>query len=156
MARARRRPSLEFARVRNLIALDAANVIARLEARKDELIPLFSKLRDREPLLGTLRSWFPSAAFRDLSVLDARQQTAVSTFYEQLDQLRWYFQYTVDMPGAAQQVFVQNHRRLVHAYAALLSSLGPPVTEAEAIPPAPGRRKGSAAGRKRASARKRP
>jgi hypothetical protein len=142
--------------VRNLIALDAANVIARMEARKDELIPLFSKLRDREPLLGTLRSWFPSATFRDLSVLDAPQQTAVSTFYEQLDQLRWYFHYTVDMPSAAQHVFVQHHRRLVRAYTMLLSSLGPPVTEAEAIPLAPGRRRSSAAGRERASARKKP
>ncbi|MGC4115956.1 MAG: hypothetical protein QM765_15490 [Myxococcales bacterium] len=131
----------ETERIRNLIALDAEGLVKRIDERKDEMIAMFSLHRDREPLLTPLRSWVPSASFQELSVLPTEQQTAVTAFYEVLDGLRWYFRYTNDMPGTAQQVFAHHRRKLESAYAALAGALGPAVPvpatlQAEAPPPA--------------------
>jgi len=130
----RQRRSPEFERVRNLVALDAAAVMARVEAHRDEMITLFSRHRDREPLLTPLRSLRSGAGFDDLSHLEPPQQTAVVGFYEELAALRWYFTYTDDMPGTAQRVFEQRHHRLCEAYARMVSALG------AAAPSAPGKR----------------
>jgi len=125
-------------RVRNLIALDAGGVVQRLEERGDEMIAMFSLHRDREPLLSPLRSWVPSATFQELSLLSAEQQSAVTGFYEGLDGLRWYFRYTNDMPGTAQQVFAHHRKKLRAAYALLEAALGPAVAlAAPAAPEAP-------------------
>ena len=52
----------------------------------------------------------------------------VHAFYERLDELRWYFTYTEDMPSTVQQTFTALHRRLEEAYRLLVVALGPPVT----------------------------
>lgn len=116
------------ARVRNLIALDAANIMRRLEARQDEMISLFSRLRSREPLLSTIATRFTSATFHDLLHLPAREQSVVNQFYERLDELRWYFTYTEDMPSTAQQTLTTLHRRLQEAHRKLVDGIGHPAT----------------------------
>jgi hypothetical protein len=125
MAR-RPKPESEPARVRNLLALDAAAVVRRLEARCDEMIGLFSRLRNRAPLLSTIESRWASATFHDLAVLESREQAAASRFYDRLDVLRWYFTYTEDMPSTAQLTFTTLHRQLVEAHHDLVRVLGPP------------------------------
>jgi hypothetical protein len=114
-------------RVRNLIAQDAANIMRRLEARRDEMFALFSRLRSREPMLTTIATRFTSATFHDLVHLEVREQAVVNHYYEALDALRWYFTYTEDMPSTAAQTFTTLHRRLEESYAKLLATLGPPV-----------------------------
>ena len=99
MAKGRKRQADGTSRVSNLIAIDASNVMARLRERMEEMVTLFSRLRDRSPLLdgdrqrlsdGHLRaSW---RCFRPI------EQRAVNEFYELLGDLRWYMQYTEDMP----------------------------------------------------------
>src|SRR5688572_27011204 len=84
--------------VRNLIALDAANVLRRLVSRHQDMVGRFSRLRDRAPMLETVKSWFLTISFADLSSLSPEEQGAGNTFYEQLAELRWYLQYTEDMP----------------------------------------------------------
>ncbi len=116
------------ARVRNLIALDAAHIMRRLEARRSEMFVLFSRLRSREPMLSTLATRYSSATFHDLVHLPAREQSVVDHFYESLDALRWYFTYTEDMPSTAQQTFNTLHRRLEEAHRLLVTTLGHPVT----------------------------
>jgi 3-hydroxyacyl-CoA dehydrogenase len=113
-------------RIRNLISLDANNVMKRLEARRDEMISLFSRLRDRTPMLSTVHNWFSSITFSDLVQLASREQSVVNQFYDCLDELRWYFTYTEDMPSTAQQNFSALFRRLEEAYGRLLAALGPP------------------------------
>lgn len=115
------------ARVRNLIALDAALIMRRLEARRDEMFTLFSRLRSREPMLSTITTRFNSATFHDLVHLPEREQAVVHAFYERLDEMRWYFTYTEDMPSTVQQTFGALHRRLEEAYRLLVMTLGPPV-----------------------------
>lgn len=121
-------PSDELSlRVRNLIAQDAANIIRRLDARRDEMFALFSRLRSREPMLSTIATRFTSATFHELVHLPVAEQAVVNHFYETLDDLRWYFTYTEDMPSTAQQTFGLMHRRLEEAHRKLVAALGPPV-----------------------------
>ncbi|WP_224372773.1 hypothetical protein [Hyalangium versicolor] len=143
MARRKKQQDETPARVTNLIALDAALIMRRLEARRDEMFTLFSRLRSREPMLTTIATRFTSATFHDLVHLPEKEQAVVHGFYERLDEMRWYFTYTEDMPSTVQQTFTALHRRLEEAYRHLLVTLGPPVTpdaavvvEAEPVRPA--------------------
>lgn len=137
-------------RIRNLIALDATNVMRRLEARRGEMFSLFSRLRTREPLLGPLSTRYASATFQELLHLPMPEQSVVNHFYESLDALRWYFTYTEDMPGTVQQTFVTLHRHLEEAHHRLVATLGPPappdsvtVVDAEVVSPStPSRKRG--------------
>lgn len=119
-------------RVRNLIAQDAENIMRRLEARRDEMFALFSRLRSREPMLTTLSTRYTSATFHELVHLPARDLAVVNHFYETLDGLRWYFTYTEDMPSTAQQTFIAMHRRLEEAHRKVVATLGPP-TRADGV-----------------------
>lgn len=138
-----RRPS-EVDRIVSLIALDADALVKRLAERKDEMVAMFSRHREREPLLSPLRSWVPSASFQEIVLLSPALQAAVSGFYEELDALRWYFRYTNDMPGTAQQVFAHHLRKLEAAHARLVEALGPArVPGARSVKPRTPRRKRS-------------
>ncbi|MBM4380691.1 MAG: hypothetical protein FJ086_15550 [Deltaproteobacteria bacterium] len=136
----RRTKGEHAARVRHLLSLDAANVMARLAERQDEMVGLFSRLRNREPLLEPLQSWFSSIAFPELVALSPAEQRAANGFYEQLGQLRWYLQYTEDMPGQVQLKLSALLRKLEATHAQLVGALGPPdasgaqVVNAEVVP----------------------
>ncbi|GHH03003.1 hypothetical protein JJE73_24105 [Comamonas sp. JC664] len=114
-------------RVRNLLAMDAAGIMRRLDARKDEMFALFSRLRSREPLLDTITSRYASGAFDQLIHLPEQEQAVVDLYYARLEELRWYFTYTEDMPGTAQLIFSKLHKRLEEAYRVLVVTLGPPM-----------------------------
>ncbi|MFT3837275.1 MAG: hypothetical protein QM723_09800 [Myxococcaceae bacterium] len=114
------------ARIRHLIALDARNVMKRLASRRDEMVQLFSRLRDREPLLVAVHTWFVTITFSELSILEPPEQNAVASFYELLADLRWYLQYTQDMPGKLQQRLDQHLKELDERYRELTASIGPP------------------------------
>ncbi|WP_426751868.1 hypothetical protein [Myxococcus sp. Y35] len=125
---ARRKKADEMAsRVRNLLAMDAAGIMRRLDARRDEMFALFSRLRSREPLLEAIASRYADGAFDQLIHLPEQEQAVVDHFYGRLEELRWYFTYTEDMPGTAQQVFTKLHKRLEESYRVLVVTLGPPV-----------------------------
>ncbi|MFY1829274.1 hypothetical protein ACN47A_25375 [Myxococcus fulvus] len=126
---ARRKKADEIAaRVRNLIAMDAAGIMRRLEARRDEMFALFSRLRSRGPLLETIASRYAEGAFEQLIHLPEQEQAVVDRYYTHLDELRWYFTYTEDMPGTAQVNFIKLHKRLEESYRVLVVTLGPPVS----------------------------
>jgi hypothetical protein len=129
------------ARVRHLLALDAANVMVRLRTRQDEMVSLFSRLRDRGPLVETVRCWFTTISFGELSMLSPAEQLAANGFYELLGEVRWYLQYTEDMPGQVQLRLGAHVRKLEERHAGLVAALGPPdasgapVVNAEIISP---------------------
>ncbi len=129
------------ARVRNLIALDAANLMARLEERAGEMVALFSRLRDRAPLLTVLSSWFTTATFGDLAALSPAEQSAVDAFYRVVSDLRWYVQYTEDMPLQLERRIGLSIARLRDGHAQLNAALeGKPPTRAGSRTPRPRRR----------------
>lgn len=125
----RRKTKADEARVRicHLIALDATNVVRRLQERSEEMVTLFSQLRSRQPLLDTIDSRFTSVRFEDLIQLEPPLQAAVNAFYESLESLRWYAQYTEDMPLAVRRNITQHQRRLELALVGLHAALGLPL-----------------------------
>ncbi|RKH14465.1 hypothetical protein D7X74_20040 [Corallococcus sp. CA047B] len=125
---ARRKKAEETsARVRNLLALDAAGIMRRLAARREEMFILFSRLRSRGPLVETVTSHYAEGAFIQLIHLSEQEQAVVDHFYARLDELRWYFTYTEDMPGTAHQTFIALHRRLEESYRLFVETIGLPV-----------------------------
>ncbi len=116
-------------RVRHLIAVDAAAVMKRLAARQTEMVRLFSRLRDRSPLLEVVSSWFSSITFSELAAIEPHEQKAVNAFYELLSDLRWYLQYTEDMPLQVQQRVVKFAQELRVAHRALTEVIGPAEAE---------------------------
>ncbi len=132
MAASRKR--LEPARrVRHLLAIDASNVMARLAARQDSMVGLFSRLRDREPMLAVLDTWFDSITFTELSRLEPMEQKSVNRFYELLGEVRWYLAYTEDMPSMLQTKLTAILRRLEGAFRELVSVIGPPEADGARI-----------------------
>ena len=114
-------------RVRNLVALDAENLMKRLRSRRAEMITLFSRRRDREVLLAALNSWFEEADASYLVHLRPEQQSALSAFYEAVAELRFYFQYTEDMPGTVERTTDKHIATLEGHYARLVKAFGGPV-----------------------------
>ncbi|MDP1919107.1 MAG: hypothetical protein Q8L14_22855 [Myxococcales bacterium] len=120
-------------RVRHLLAIDSSNVMARLAARQDSMVGLFSRLRDREPMLAVLDTWFDTITFTELSTLDPAEQKAVNRFYELLAEVRWYLAYTEDMPGMVQTKLNAILRRLEAAFRELVAVIGPPEADGARI-----------------------
>ena len=120
-------------RIRHLIALDATNVMRRLGARREQMVSLFSRLRDREPMLSAVRSWFETIAFDALASLHPEEQRAVNDFHHVLGELRWYLRYTEDMPSTVRTIVTQHARALETEYAKLISVLGEVAAEASVV-----------------------
>ena len=129
----RPRRSDSTARIRHLIALDATNVVRRLGARREQMVSLFSRLRDREPMLSTIRSWFETVRFEALLSLDPEEQRAVNDFHHVLGELRWYLRYTEDMPSTVRTIVTQHARALESEYAKLVAVLGAVAAEAAVV-----------------------
>ncbi|GMU61627.1 MAG: hypothetical protein AMXMBFR34_33900 [Myxococcaceae bacterium] len=126
MARKRSQTQLAAAaRVRHVLAMDAANVMKRLHARQDEMVRLFSRLRDRAPLMNTVHTWFTTITLAELTLLEPPEQHAVNAFYEALDDLRWYLQYTEEMPTHVREKLSRFVRRLDERHHALTAAIGP-------------------------------
>jgi hypothetical protein len=128
-----RRRSDAAARIRHLIALDATNVVRHLGKRREEMVSLFSRLRDREPMLLTVRSWFESVDFEALVTLHPDEQRAVNDFHHVLGELRWYLRYTEDMPSTVRTIVTQHARALEAEYVKLISVLGDVAAEAKVV-----------------------
>jgi len=127
---ARRKKTRDAAeRVRHLIAVDTATVMKRLAARQTEMVRLFSRLRDRSPLLEVVSSWFSTISFSELAAIEPHEQKAVNAFYELLSDLRWYLQYTEDMPLQVQQRVVKFAQELRVAHRKLTEVIGPAEAE---------------------------
>jgi hypothetical protein len=134
MVKARRpRATDATTRVRNLIAIDASNVMARLAERTPEMVTLFSRLRDRSPLLTVIDSVFPTATFAELALLSPIEQRAVNEFYELLGDLRWYMQYTEDMPLQLQGKVTLMVAELEANHRLLTAVIGRPDPEVRAV-----------------------
>lgn len=107
--------------------------MARLRLRQEEMIQLFSRLRDRAPLLTTLQTHFLSIGFGELVVLPPTEQVALHRFHDLLAELRWYFQYTTDMPLTVQTTVKLRLKAIEEAYLVLEAVLGAPEPEAPVV-----------------------
>ncbi len=113
------RLSDEAVRAMHLLALDATALVRRIESRHEQMVAGFSRLRDRDALLGALHAFGLTARFQDFSALPIAVQDAALRFYELADDLRWYCKFTQDMPGALSLRLEAFRRELAQAHAAL-------------------------------------
>lgn len=127
------RQEAETAKVRHLLSLDVAQVLRRLEAKQDEAVGLFSRLRTREALIALCRTSFTSITFSELARLSPKEQKAVHAFHDVLHELRWYVSYTEDMPSTVKTTVSQYVRRLDELRHALNATLGPPDAEGHPV-----------------------
>lgn len=118
----------DTAKVRHLIALDAASIMKRIEQKQDEAVGLFSRLRTREGMIELCRSSFTSVTFSELARLNPPEQLATFGFHELLDAMRWYVTYTEDMPSTVKTTVSQYVRKLEELHRDLTARIGPPGT----------------------------
>lgn len=137
----RRAPTSDAAlRVRHLLALDADEVLRRLHARHLEMLTLFSRLRERAPMLETVATRHGSITFSELALLSPAEQLAVARFYERLEALRWYLRYTEDMPQKVQGQLAVHLEGLREAHVGLARALGPADGHGGAVVDAPAKK----------------
>lgn len=85
-------------RLKSLLALEIARIVDDLELRRDFLMRMWSKHRDRRPFLDTVFNRYKSVGFPDLAELEPEQIAAVDGFFRKIDEFRLYVAYTQDMP----------------------------------------------------------
>ncbi len=85
-------------RLRRLLALEIARIVDDLELRRDFLIKMWSRHRDRQPFLDTVFNRWKTVGFPDLSELEPDEVAACDAFFRKVDEFRLYFAYTQDMP----------------------------------------------------------
>jgi hypothetical protein len=105
--------------------LDATSLLGRVESRELEMVRLFSRLRDRAPLMAATHTTFGSISFDALASLTPAEQRAAVAFFELVGELRWYLQYTEDMPGQLRSSLGAFVVRLREGHRALAAALGP-------------------------------
>lgn len=125
-------PGTERERVRNLLAIDAANLVRRITKRYERMVEVFGHKRDRTALVEPLESWFGSITFRELVLFRPAEQRAIADFYAAIDELRWYVRHTEDMPGTLATVLESHRRDITDAYEVFRRAIGEP-----AAPPEP-------------------
>lgn len=85
-------------RLRRLLALEIARIVDDLELRRDFLVRMWSKHRDRQPFLDSVFHRWRSVGFPDLAEFETDQVVAIDAFFRKVDEFRLYACYTQDMP----------------------------------------------------------
>lgn len=85
-------------RLRSLVALEIARIVDDLELRRDFLLRMWSKHRDRRPFLDTVFNRWKTVGFPDLAELEPAEVATVDMFFRKIDEFRLYVSYTQDMP----------------------------------------------------------
>lgn len=111
-------------RLRRLLALEVSRIVEDLEARRELLLEVWSRHRDRGPFVDTLHSRWRTLTMPDLATLDTEMLVHVEAFYRELDDLSLYFRFTQDMPTTLADAFDEGLMRL-QAYGAMaIDALG--------------------------------
>jgi hypothetical protein len=109
---------------RHVLVLESKALMVRLAARQDEMVALFSRLRNREALLAPFHSLMDSMDFSHLVLLSPDEQQHVTGFRELVNEMKWYLMFTEDMPTQVQLKLTSFIKRLEVAFSALSWSLG--------------------------------
>jgi hypothetical protein len=112
MAQRRRRVQEDprGASIRHLLLIVAERLLERLTLRAEDMVALFSRRRERAPMLTVVESLFETATFEDLASLKPAEQRSAFEFHTLLREFRWYLEYTEDMPSTV-HLHVESYRR---------------------------------------------
>lgn len=113
-------------RLRKVLALEVDRIVEDLEFRREVLLELWGKHRDRGMFLDTVHTRWASLGFPDLLELETNEVALLDTFYRELQELSFYFRFTEDMPVTMSVTYDMGLNRL-KAYGELaLEALGGP------------------------------
>jgi hypothetical protein len=85
-------------RLKYVLALELTRIVEDLEFRRDLLIDVWGKHRDRGPLIDTVFSRWETIAVGELTDLDENTNLLLDSFYRELAELKLLFTYTEVMP----------------------------------------------------------
>lgn len=88
-------------------------IIDQLEFRKDMLYELWTKHRLRKPFLHTMRSKFFEVPLTELTSFHYDTLAVMNNFYNHLDEMTFYMEYTEDMPNTLLTEFTNSYRQLI-------------------------------------------
>ncbi|RME05020.1 MAG: DNA-binding protein [Deltaproteobacteria bacterium] len=111
-------------RVLHLLRSDAVGLMHRLLSRKREICAIWSRERLRRPFLQTLRTRFHDVGFETLLCLSVPELRAFQNFYDEVERLTWYLEYTQDMPTTLERVLEQSLNRIRRHFVTLMKTVG--------------------------------
>lgn len=117
-------PEIRADRLRRLSALEIARIVDDLQKRRDFLLRMWSKHRDRRPFLDTIHNRWKTVGFPDLALLDPDEVAVVDGFFAKVDEFKLYMSYTQDMPTTLTDRYDFVVRRLETWAEAALDALG--------------------------------
>jgi hypothetical protein len=93
-------------RLAGLIYNELDRIITDLELRKDLLFKLWTKERDRVPLIKTLHSRYYDIGLDYLVLFPNKLARQIDEFYRELEDFIFYVSYTEDMPQTLNASFI--------------------------------------------------
>jgi len=103
-----------------LLKLDAKNLFERIYSRRKEYITIFSVHRTRKPFSEVFRSRYDSTTIESLSGCGVETIHALNQFYTEVDELKWYLDYTEDMPNTVEEKVESSVIKLKKLYETLM------------------------------------
>ncbi|MCY4644160.1 MAG: hypothetical protein OXB88_06030 [Bacteriovoracales bacterium] len=82
-----------------LIRLDVQNLFDRILARKEDYLMILSLKRTREHFCDVFYSKYGQISIDNLKELDDSTIAVLDSFYQEVDQLKWYLLHTEDLPA---------------------------------------------------------
>lgn len=113
-------------KLRKVLALEIDRIVEDLELRRQVLIELWGRTRDRGMFLDTVFSRWSTLGFPELLELETEEVAAADAFYRELHELRFYFKFTEDMPVHLMDTYDLALDRMQQYGALALEALGGP------------------------------
>jgi hypothetical protein len=99
-----------------LLKLDIKNLFRRLASRKNEYIMIFALKRSREHFNTVFASRYEQAGFDELAYCSEETITALDQFYSHVEEIKWYLDYTEDMPNMVEDELSRMFHKLEEYY----------------------------------------
>ncbi|MBP9673716.1 MAG: hypothetical protein KBD63_01355 [Bacteriovoracaceae bacterium] len=87
-------------RIYLLLKIDARTLFNRISSRSFEIVEIFASKRTRDHLKDIFRNRYEETSVHELKNCSEEVIQALNEFYTEMDNLRWYLQYSTDMPTA--------------------------------------------------------
>ena len=113
-------------RLGKLFVLEITRILDDLELRRDFLLQIWGRHRDRGPLIDTIFSRWQTLGFDDLVLLDSDLMVVLDSFYRELDELKLIFGFTEAMPTSLGDIYDWRFARLAILADEAIERLGGP------------------------------
>ena len=113
-------------RQKKLFVLEITRIMEDLEFRRDLLLEIWGRHRDRGPMIDTVFSRWSTLGFDDLALLDSELMVVLDAYYRELEELKLLFGYTEAMPTSLGELYDWRFERLSIVAKDVIDKLGGP------------------------------